>query len=81
MLDQSGHRRAVVVRTEEQCHALHWQAVSVVHQDVVALKPQDAAAQFLGCSPTKVYQWGFNTIILSVGVNGRGRFTMGLRRP
>ena len=35
------------------------------------------AAQFLGCSPTKVYQLGFNRIIPSVGVNGRGRFTMG----
>ena len=41
----------------------------------------DTAAQFLGCSPTKVYQLGFNRIIPSVGVNGRGRFTMGdLRR-
>ena len=41
----------------------------------------DTAAHFLGCSPTKVYQLGFNRIIPSVGVNGRGRFTMGdLRR-
>ena len=41
----------------------------------------DTAARFLGCSPTKVYQLGFNRIIPSVGVNGRGRFTMGdLRR-
>ena len=40
----------------------------------------DTAAQFLGCSPTKVYQSGFNRIIPRVGVNGRGRFTMGLRR-
>ena len=40
MLEQSGHRRAIGVRTEEQCHALHWQPVSVVHQDVVALEPQ-----------------------------------------
>jgi len=29
---------------------------------------------------TKVHQLGFNRIIPSVGVNGRGRFTMGLRR-
>jgi len=28
----------------------------------------------------KVYQLGFNRIIPNVGVNGRGRFTMGLRR-
>ena len=35
----------------------------------------DTAAQFLGCSSTKVYQLGFNRIIPSVGVNGRGRFT------
>ncbi len=40
----------------------------------------DTAAQFLGCSPTKVYQLRFHRIIPSVGVNGRGRFTMGLRR-
>jgi len=40
----------------------------------------DTAAQSLGCSPTKVYQLGFNRIIPGVGVNGRGRFTMGLRR-
>ena len=40
----------------------------------------DTAAQFLGSSPTKVYQLGFHRIIPSVGVNGRGRFTMGLRR-
>ncbi len=34
-------------------------------------------------SPTKVYQlgqMGFKRIIPSEGVNGRGRFTMGLRR-
>ena len=40
----------------------------------------DTAARFLGRFPTKVYQLGFNRIISSLGVNGRGRFTMGLRR-
>jgi len=40
----------------------------------------DTTAQFLGSSPTKVYQLGFHRIIPSVCVNGRGRFTMGLRR-
>ena len=38
------------------------------------------AARFLGCSPTKVYQLGFNRIIPSVGVNSRGPFTMGYLR-